>query len=109
MLTGNVAGSAIDDAFDVRRRGRQLIEVRGALDQAASDQLSVELRRAIAASPDPLTIDLSEVSLLSSAGVRSLLEIVGDDPAEEGVVFHASLGSPAQQVLDLVQLRHKSS
>ena len=91
----NIAGLGIDD---------DVLHVAGSLDLRTAEELRHACARASRGGTRPVTINLSEVDLLSSAAVQALFDSRAAGPIE--VV--APMGSPAQHVLDLVHLPYRS-
>lgn len=102
MLTprGPPAPPAAGSPLQVRHLGGTL-QLCGAVDRSSVDVLRHRLARVTHGGTRGVRIDLSEVTALSSAGVQVLFEQLGDGC---GLELVAPAGSPAQQVLDLVQL-----
>ena len=107
LLQGNpVPGAAswVDTPFGMTL-GEALLTLRGAVDLTAVE----ELREAMLVLTDGrqrhVTVDLSEVTLLSGLAVQVLLE-ARDRTERQGIRldFRAPPGSVAQHVLDLVHL-----
>ncbi|WP_194288947.1 MULTISPECIES: SpoIIE family protein phosphatase [unclassified Nocardioides] len=82
------------------------VVLRGAVDQRSIDEFRRRLAHATRGGTREVWIDLSGVTLLASAGVQTLFEVLA--PADDGdsgrVRLVAPMGSPAQHVLDLVRL-----
>ena len=73
-----------------------LVEVRGELDGAATEQLRAELDRKMAETRVPvLLVDLSHVTLLSSAAMRLLLELHRRCRVEDRHLVLVGTGRPA--------------
>ena len=81
-----------------------VITVRGPLDLSTADALRADLRRFSRGGTSELTVDLSGVTHLGSAGVQVLHEVHGDGGA---LRLRAPAGSVAQHVLDLVRLPYE--
>ena len=79
-----------------------MMKVRGPVDLTSADNFRASLRRFSRGGTTDLTVDLSEVTHLGSAGVQVLHEI----HALDGAPLHlrAPSGSVAQHVLELVRL-----
>jgi serine phosphatase RsbU (regulator of sigma subunit)/anti-sigma regulatory factor (Ser/Thr protein kinase)/ABC-type transporter Mla MlaB component len=75
--------------------------LRGPVERRGADRLRHQLAKLTQGGTVPLSVDLSEVTLLTSAGVQVLFEHFDHSP---GLRLVAPMGSPAQHVLDLVQL-----
>lgn len=104
LLVGEATGSAgradplhLDDADGE-------LAVGGVVDTSGADLLRHRLTKRSAGGLHPLLVDLSEVSLLASAGVQALVDALRVD---QGLRLLAPLGSPAQRVLDLVELPYQ--
>jgi anti-anti-sigma factor len=81
--------------------------VRGRVDITTADKLARQLLTACRGGTLPLTVDLSGVTHLASAGVRSLYQVREQVTAhQQDLTLVARPGSPAQVVLDLVHLSH---
>lgn len=89
------AGLGIDD---------DVLHLVGSLDVRSADELRHACARASRGGTRPITINLTEVDLLSSAAVQALY----DARATGAVDILAPMGSPAQHVLDLVHLPYRS-
>lgn len=107
LLTGSATTAAgapvwsdpIPFETDVRE---DVLRVRGPIDLSTADALRAALRRFSRGGTMELTVDLSGVTHLGSAGVQVLHEVHG---LEGGSVhLRAPVGSVAQHVLDLVRL-----
>ena len=79
--------------------------VTGPVDAVAADRLRRELATATRGGTQPLLLDLSGVTLLGSAGVQTIFDVVRLD---RGLRVLAPAGSPAQHVLHLVQLPYST-
>ncbi len=83
--------------------------VRGAVDVFSAEEVTRELLAASRGGTLPLTVDLTGVSQLASAGVRALFEVRSQLAAHhQPMVLVAIPGSSAAFVLDLVQLPHRT-
>jgi len=82
------------------------VALRGAVDQRSADEFRRRLAHATRGGTREVWIDLSGVTLLASAGVQTLFEVLepADDRGDGRVRLVAPMGSPAQHVLDLVRL-----
>jgi anti-anti-sigma factor len=85
--------------LSVETHDRQVV-VAGEVDMASAPRLRAALSRAVAAS-GPLTVDLTAVSFLDSAGIAVLFDEL---PAGSQVVV--TPGSVAAQVLDITGFAH---
>ncbi len=93
-----------DLAIDVERRaGRTTIRCSGVLDVTTCRDLDTAVRDALEAGASWLELDCSEISLLSAAGIKSL---VGTQLAcrNRGVDLDMDLSPEARKVLDVVGL-----
>jgi serine phosphatase RsbU (regulator of sigma subunit)/anti-sigma regulatory factor (Ser/Thr protein kinase)/ABC-type transporter Mla MlaB component len=99
------AGSPEDPPFALVEEPGRLV-VFGAVLLDASGPLERRLRLLTRGGTVPVTIDLSGVTHLGSAGVTVLHDLVTRDGVE--VTLLAPLGSVAQHVLDLVRLPYRS-
>ena len=84
------------------------LTVLGPLDSEHTTELGAHLQLAITEAAAAITVDLSGLTLLASAGVDLLFTTV-DQARAAGIEVNlqAANGSPAQQVLDLVRLPHQ--
>ena len=79
--------------------------VSGPVDFTTADRLASRLLAACRAGVLPLTVDLSAVTILASAGVGVLYRVAAQLAAHEReLILVAKPGSPAATVLDLVRL-----
>lgn len=104
LLAGTLPADADVEAapapFALEDRGDRLL-VSGPLDLTSADDLRILLHRAAHSTTGDLVVDLSGVTHLGSAGVQVLHDLL----ASAGTVrLSAPAGSPAQQVLEVVQL-----
>jgi serine phosphatase RsbU (regulator of sigma subunit)/anti-sigma regulatory factor (Ser/Thr protein kinase)/anti-anti-sigma regulatory factor len=83
------------------------VRFEGPLDMATAEAAERELLRRGRGGTVPLTVDLSGVTHLSSAGVSVLHRVAGQH--DGSLVLDAAPGSPAQIVLDLVALQKLST
>lgn len=90
---------------------RTTVRAYGELDLAATAELESALLAAPRGAGSELVVDLSEVTLLCSAAVQVLSEALRrDDRVGVGqTTLLAEVGSPAQRVLDLVRLPHRTA
>ena len=79
--------------------------VSGPLDAAGADRLRHALPLCTQGGTAPCLLDLSETSLLASAGVQAILDLLRINPALRVL---APLGSPAQHVLELVAVPYST-
>lgn len=86
------------------------IRVDGPIDALTAPQLRTELRHATQGGTRPLTVDLTGVNLLASAGVSALHEAIArNDRQGEHLLLYAPTGSPAHHVLNLVNFPHTTT
>jgi anti-anti-sigma factor len=79
--------------------------VRGPVDITTADRLATQLMTACRGGTLPLTVDLSQVSYLASAGVRALYRVRDQLAAQDQeLTLLAADRTPARTVLDLVRL-----
>lgn len=78
------------------------VKVSGSIDQVSADQFRMELMRSARGGMSDLTIDLSQVTYLGSAGVQVLHEVRALNG--DTLKLLAPPGSVAQHVLELVRL-----
>lgn len=86
--------------------GSVWVRVTGPVDAATADQFRVELARHTLAGTRKVTLDLSEVNVLSSAGVAALYEVFAQ--SKELMTLRALAGSAAQHVLAVAGLPYIS-
>ncbi|WP_305784704.1 SpoIIE family protein phosphatase [Symbioplanes lichenis] len=98
------------ESLTVTETGPDSLAVAGAIDAADAAHLRQELLRRGRGGNLPLTVDLSAVTHLASAGV-SALHHVAEQHRKQGTTLDlvAADGSPAQQVLALVALPHRAA
>jgi anti-sigma regulatory factor (Ser/Thr protein kinase)/anti-anti-sigma regulatory factor len=83
-------------------------EVHGVVDAAGAEELTRELLAASRGGTLPLAVDLTNVSLLTSAGVRALVEVQSQLGAhQQAMTLVAVPGSITAFVLDLVQFPYQ--
>jgi serine phosphatase RsbU (regulator of sigma subunit)/anti-sigma regulatory factor (Ser/Thr protein kinase)/anti-anti-sigma regulatory factor len=83
------------------------VRVRGPVEITTAEKFTTRLLSAARGGVLPLTVDLSEVTHLASAGVQALHEIQAQLAAHrQALHLVAPGGSPAHLVLDLVRLPH---
>jgi anti-sigma regulatory factor (Ser/Thr protein kinase)/anti-anti-sigma regulatory factor len=91
-----------------RESGAARATVHGVVDVFSATEFTRELLAASRGGTLPLTVDLTGVSQLASAGVRALLEVRSQLAAhQQPMSFVALPGSSTAFVLDLVQLSYK--
>ncbi|WP_432573310.1 SpoIIE family protein phosphatase [Kineococcus sp. SYSU DK005] len=95
--------------FEVLPAGGPVLRVRGAVDLASADDLLDELRRASRGGAVRLTVDLSGVTHLASAGVQALVEAARGAGGWERLDLLAPGGGAAAAVLELAALPHRTS
>jgi len=79
----------------------------GPVDITTADRLARQLLFASRGGTVPLTVDLSSVTHLASAGVRALYQVKEQFAAHrQGLTLVAAPGTPASIVLDLARLPH---
>ncbi|MBL7259137.1 SpoIIE family protein phosphatase [Paractinoplanes lichenicola] len=84
------------------------IRIEGPIDVSTAALTRQELLRRSRGGTLPLTVDLSGVTQLSSAGVSALHHVAGQHATQEApLVLDAAPGSPAQLILALVSLLPK--
>jgi anti-anti-sigma regulatory factor len=83
------------------------IRVDGPVDAMTAPHLDIELRNRTHGGTRGLTVDLTGVTHLASAGVTVLHEAAArHHDAGEPLLLYAPAGSPAQHILSLVALHH---
>ncbi|XVV08520.1 SpoIIE family protein phosphatase [Actinoplanes sp. CA-131856] len=86
------------------------VRLDGPVTLATSGFLAKELQRLTRGGTRPLTVDLTGVTLLASAGVVVLQHAVRRDAEQDGsLVLYAPAGSPAQHVLSLSAMPHTTA
>jgi len=90
--------------------GRATAQVGGQVDGLCAEELTRQLMSASGGGTLPLTVDLTQVSQLASAGVSALFE-VRDQLAAHGqqLTLSATAGSTVAFVLDLVRLPYRDA
>jgi len=101
---GYPAATEARDALEVRHVGGWEI-LQGAVDQQSVDMLRHHLARASYGGITGVRVDFTDVTVLSSAGVQVLVQLLNDGSPVE---LLAPMGTPAQHVLDLARLPHRS-
>lgn len=86
-----------------------VLHVQGAIDISTASELADRLGIASRGGVHPVTVDLNDVDILASAGVRVLFQM-RDQLATHGheLILIAADHTPAQQILDLVGLERHS-
>jgi ABC-type transporter Mla MlaB component len=111
--SAHAAGRARDPPFavDVGADGAaRHAGVCGPVDITTADRLARQLLSASRGGTLPLTVDLSSVSHLASAGVRALYQVTERFAAHrQGLTLVAAAGTRASIVLDLARLPHVSA
>lgn len=114
LLTGQgTPGEEHIGDFDLEEEStgdRTTVRAYGELDLAATAELESALLAAPRGAGSELVVDLSEVTLLCSAAVQVLSEALRrDDRVSVGrTTLLAKVGTPAQRVLDLVRIPHRT-
>ncbi|WP_250035296.1 SpoIIE family protein phosphatase [Paractinoplanes maris] len=80
------------------------VRLEGPLDLTTATLVHRELLRRSRGGTVPLTVDLSGVTHLSSAGVSALHHVAGHHATQAPLVLDAAPGTPAQVILELVAL-----
>lgn len=112
LLTGSSGGTGGDTAgveripFETQVRNG-VLRVRGPVDLSSADAFRAALRRYSRGGTAELTVDLSGVTHLGSAGVQVLHEVHAIDGAS--LHLQAPSGSVAQHVLELVRLPYEET
>ena len=90
--------------------GGPCVQVRGTADIATAERLASRLLAACRGGVRPLTVDLTDVTVLASAGVRALYQVQHQLRAhQQELTLIAPSGSPAAAVLARVRLSHERS
>ncbi|WP_306214466.1 SpoIIE family protein phosphatase [Actinoplanes sp. RD1] len=110
VLSDHPRPPAPDEPLALTEEGADRLAATGAIDAADAAHLRQELLRRGRGGNLPLTVDLSGVTHLASAGV-SALHHVAEQHRKQGTTLDlvAADGSPAQQVLALVALPHRTA
>ncbi|MGI5207559.1 SpoIIE family protein phosphatase [Spirillospora sp. CA-108201] len=96
--------------LDQPSEGHPRIRLDGPIDAATAEQLREELVVRTRGGTTPLTVDLTGVTHLSSAGVAVLYEAeTRTDSPGRPFLLYAPPGSPAQHVMAMVALPHTTS
>jgi PAS domain S-box-containing protein len=96
--------------FDQPSEGAPRIRVDGPVDAATAGQLREELQMRTRGGTAALTVDLTGVTHLASAGVAVLHEArTRTDAPGRPLLLYAPAGSPAQHVMSLVALPHTTT
>ncbi|WP_337060216.1 SpoIIE family protein phosphatase [Kineococcus sp. G2] len=101
-------GPAEDPPFAVETAGAA-VRVRGAVDLASAPDLLDELRRAARGGAVRLSVDLSGVTHLASAGVQALAEAARGAGGWDRLDLLAPAGGAAAAVLELAELPHRTA
>ncbi|WP_141582494.1 SpoIIE family protein phosphatase [Actinomadura sp. WMMA1423] len=117
LTAGELAPSSAPDDYpelllilDQPSEGPQRIRLDGPVDAATAEQLREELVVRTRGGTTPLTVDLTGVTHLSSAGVAVLYEAeTRTDAPGRPFLLYAPQGSPAQHVMSLVALPHTTT
>ena len=98
----------MDFAVELEQGPPRVLRVAGPVDIVTADTFAEKLDVASRGGLHPIVIDLSQVDILASAGVRVLFRARDDHAAHgHGLDLVITPGSPAQQVLDLVGLAYR--
>jgi anti-sigma regulatory factor (Ser/Thr protein kinase)/anti-anti-sigma regulatory factor len=96
-----------DEPFRTERDG-PVLRVHGPVDALAADTLRADLLQLANGRYPDASVDLTGVTILASAGVQVLLEVlatIGENHQVE-LTFHTPTGSAAHQVIELTGLPH---
>jgi anti-anti-sigma factor len=111
--SGEPAAFGSTEEFGVRSEvshGTARAHVLGAIDITTADQMLRRLLAACKGGTLPLTVDLTGVTRLASAGVSALFELSRQlQLHEHSLALVAGAGSQVQRILDLVRLPHGSA
>jgi PAS domain S-box-containing protein len=100
-----VSQAAVPFAAELVAAAAPYMRVAGPVDGTTAAPLAGQLLSACRAGALPLTVDLTAVTLLASAGIRVLFEVSAQLAAhQQQLTLIAASGSPAGAVLDLVRL-----
>ena len=92
------------EVIDMKRNGIHLVKVEGRLDANFSSQLEDEIDRVLEQKTKSIILDFSEVTYLSSSGLRVLLAINKETRADGGLVL-INLGDIVKRVLEVAELK----
>lgn len=112
LLTASGGPSRPSQPFEMQANGEGVVALHGPVDHRSSDELRRRLAQATRGGTRDVVVDLTGVSVLTSAGVQVLYDELAPGPGgdgQPGVQLVAPVGSPAQHVLDLVRLPYRTA
>lgn len=92
------------EVIDMQRNGIHLVKVEGRLDANFSSQLEDEIDRVLEQKTRSIILDFSEITYLSSSGLRVLLAINKETKRDGGLVL-INLPGIVKKVLEVAELR----
>lgn len=91
------------EVIDTQRNGIHLVRVEGRLDASFSSQLEDEIDRVLEQKTKSIILDFSEVTYLSSSGLRVLLSINKETENDGGLVL-INLRDIVKKVIEVAEL-----
>lgn len=91
------------EVIDTQRNGIHLVRVEGRLDASFSSQLEDEIDRVLEQKTKRIILDFSEVTYLSSSGLRVLLSINKETENDGGLVL-INLRDIVKKVIEVAEL-----
>ncbi len=91
------------EVIDTQRNGIQLVKVEGRLDASFSSQLEDEIDKVLEQKTKSIILDFSEVTYLSSSGLRVLLSINKETEGDGGLVL-INLRDIVKKVIEVAEL-----
>ena len=91
------------EVIDTQRNGIQLVKVAGRLDASFSSQLEDEIDKVLEQKTKSIILDFSEVTYLSSSGLRVLLSINKETEGDGGLVL-INLRDIVKKVIEVAEL-----
>lgn len=91
------------EVIDTQRNGIHLIKVEGRLDAGFSSQLEDEIDNVLEQKTKSIILDFSEVTYLSSSGLRVLLSINKETEGDGGLVL-INLRDIVKKVIEVAEL-----
>ncbi|NIS62237.1 MAG: anti-sigma factor antagonist [Proteobacteria bacterium] len=92
------------EVIDTQRNDIHLVKLEGRLDANFSSQLEDEIDRVLEQKTKSIILDLSEVTYLSSSGLRVLLAINKETERDGGLVL-INLPGIVKKVIEVAELR----
>jgi anti-anti-sigma factor len=91
------------EVIDTQRNGIHLVRIKGRLDASFSSQLEDEIDKVLEQKTKSIILDFSEVTYLSSSGVRVLLSITKETEKDGGLVL-INLRDIVKKVIEVAEL-----